>query len=134
MGGANYNSPVQTLGDYIDGKKTKKFGKITPSVTHGYEMADLNGLFTPSFNALMKTAFSEFDKKISGFSNKDVVLTGVETRTSAPIRILRDDDLMSVSARGFIPAGEGAGYAGGIMSAAVDVIICAEKIFSTYRP
>ena len=134
LGGANYNSPVQTLGDYIDGKKTKKFGKTTPSVTHGYEMADLNGLFTPSFNALMKTAFSEFDKKISGFSNKDVVLTGVETRTSAPIRILRDDDLMSVSARGFIPAGEGAGYAGGIMSAAVDGIKCAEKIFTTYRP
>ena len=132
LGGSNYNSPVQTLGDYIDGRKTKKFGKITPSVTRGYEMADLNELFTPSFNALMKKSFCEFDKKISGFSNSDVVLTGVETRTSAPIRILRNDDFMSTSTKGFIPAGEGAGYAGGIMSA-VDGIKCAEAIIQKYK-
>jgi len=134
LGGGNYNSPVQTLGDYVSGTKTKKFGKIKPSVTRGYMSADLNELFTPTFNALMKKSFYEFDKKINGFASRDVVLTGVETRTSAPIRILRDDNLMSVSARGLIPAGEGAGYAGGIMSAAVDGIKCAEKIFTTYRP
>lgn len=133
LGGSNYNSPVQTLGDYVDGRKTKKFSKITPSVTHGYEMADLNDLFTPSFNALMKKSFYEFDKKINGFADKDVVLTGVETRTSAPIRILRDENFMSVSAKGFIPAGEGAGYAGGIMSAAVDGIKCAEAIIKKYK-
>ena len=95
--------------------------------------ADLNELFTPSFNALMKKSFYEFDKKISGFSNPDVVLTGVETRTSAPIRILRDENFMSISVKGFIPAGEGAGYAGGIMSAAVDGIKCAEKIIEKYK-
>ncbi len=134
LGGGSYDSPVQTLGDYIDGNKTKKFGKIKPSVTHGYKAADLNELFTPSFNALMKKAFSEFDKKINGFANRNAVLTGVETRTSAPIRILRNDDLMSISAQGFIPAGEGAGYAGGIMSAAADGIKCAQKIIETYRP
>lgn len=134
MGGKNYNSPVQTLGDYIDGKRSKKFGRITPSVTRGYEMADLNELFTPSFNALMKASFSEFEKRIKGFSCRDAVLTGVETRTSAPIRILRNDDFMSASVRGLIPAGEGAGYAGGIMSAAVDGIKCARKIIEKYRP
>lgn len=133
LGGSNYNSPVQTLGDYIDGRKTKKLGKIIPSVTHGYEMADLNDLFTPSFNILMKKSFYEFDKKISGFSNRDVVLTGVETRTSAPIRILRDENFISTSVGGFVPAGEGAGYAGGIMSAAVDGIKCAEAIIKKYK-
>ena len=133
LGGSNYNSPVQTLGDYIDGRKTKKFGNITPSVTHGYEMADLNELFSSSFNALMKKSFYEFNKKINGFSHPDVVLTGVETRTSAPIRILRDENLMSTSTKGLIPAGEGAGYAGGIMSAAVDGIKCAEAIIQKYK-
>ena len=133
MGGSDNTAPVQTLGDYIDGTKTKKLGKITPSVTRGYEMADLNELFTPSFNALMKKSFSEFDKKINGFADKDVVLTGVETRTSAPIRILRDENFASASLKGLMPAGEGAGYAGGIMSAAVDGIKCARKIIEKYK-
>ena len=133
LGGSNYDSPVQTLGDYIDGRRTKKFGRVNPSVTHGYKTADLNELFTPSFNALMKKSFYEFDKKISGFSNRDTILTGVETRTSAPVRILRNESFMSISVRGFIPAGEGAGYAGGIMSAAVDGIKCAEAIIKKYK-
>ena len=133
LGGSNYNSPVQTLGDYIDSQKTTKLGKVKPSVTHGYEMADLNELFTPTFNSLMKKSLYEFDKKIRGFATRGAVLTGVETRTSAPIRILRNDELMSESVEGFIPAGEGAGYAGGIMSAAVDGIRCAESIIKKYR-
>lgn len=133
LGGSSYNSPVQTLGDYIDGRKTTSFGKISPSVTRGYEMADLNELFLPSFNALMKKSFYEFDKKIGGFAHKDVLLTGVETRTSAPIRILRDENFSSETVSGLIPAGEGAGYAGGIMSAAVDGIKCAQSIIKTYK-
>ncbi len=133
-GGSNYSSPVQTLGDYIDGNVTKKLDRVTPSVTRGYEFYDLNKLFLPEFNAFMKKSFSSFDKKILGFANRDTVLTGVETRTSAPVRILRRDDGMSESIFGLMPAGEGAGYAGGIMSAAVDGIKCAEKIIAIYKP
>lgn len=133
LGGRNYNSPVQTLGDYIDGERTKKFGRITPSVTRGYESADLNTLFTPSFNSLMKESFSKFSKKIDGFALRDVVLTGVETRTSAPIRIIRNEKGVSELIEGIYPAGEGAGYAGGIMSAAVDGIKCAINIMKEYK-
>lgn len=133
LGGSSYASPVQTLGDYINGTKTKKLGRITPSVTHGYEFADLNNLFTNSFNCFMKQSFTEFGKKISGFDAVDTVLTGVETRTSAPVRILRNNDGSSVTAKGLMPAGEGAGYAGGIMSAAVDGIKTAIKIMENYK-
>ena len=134
LGGKNYNSPIQTLGDYIDGKATKKLGKVTPSVTRGYEFSDLNTLFPQSFNSFMKKSFKEFDKKIPGFASPDTVLTGVETRTSAPLRILRDDDGISESMIGFMPAGEGAGYAGGIMSAAADGIKAAHNIMKRYAP
>lgn len=133
LGGSNYNSPVQTLGDYIDGKKTKKLGKVKPSVTHGYEFANLNSLFTADFNNFMKKSFSLFDKKIKGFASCDTVLTGAETRTSAPIRILRNEELTCVSLDGLLPAGEGAGYAGGIVSAAVDGLKCANKIIEKYK-
>lgn len=133
LGGSNYNSPVQTLGDYIGGKKTNKFGRIKPSVTRGYEMADLNELFTPSFNSLMRESFARFEKRIEGFSSADTVLTGVETRTSAPVRILRNDKGTSELLEGIYPAGEGAGYAGGIMSAAVDGIKCAVNIMKEYK-
>lgn len=133
LGGSNYSSPVQTLGDYVNGQKTKKLGNITPSVTHGYEFADLNELFTPKFNDFMKKSFANFGKKIDGFDNKDTVLTGTETRTSAPLRILRTDSGESETLKGFYPAGEGAGYAGGIMSAAVDGIRTAHNIMKTYK-
>ncbi len=133
LGGKNYNSPVQTLGDYIDGKKTKKLGKVVPSVTRGYEFSDLNTMFSQGFNDLMKKSFSLFDKKIEGFAAVDTVLTGVETRTSAPVRILRREDFISESVSGLMPAGEGAGYAGGIMSAAVDGIKCANEIIKKYQ-
>lgn len=134
MGGSNYHSPVQTLGDYIDGKKTTKLGRVTPSVTCGYEFSDLNKLFHPAFNSLLKKSFSQFDKKINGFGAKDTVLTGVETRTSAPVRILRNENFVSETVQGLMPAGEGAGYAGGIMSAAVDGVKCALKIMNKYKP
>lgn len=133
LGGGNYSSPVQTLGDYIDSRKSTKLGRVSPSVTHGYELADLNQLFTPTFNTLMKKSFSEFDKKISGFAASDTVLTGVETRTSAPVRILRNENFVSETVSGLMPAGEGAGYAGGIMSAAVDGIKTATKIMEKYK-
>ncbi|MBQ3118463.1 MAG: hypothetical protein IJC10_01710 [Clostridia bacterium] len=134
LGGSNYSAPVQTLGDYIDGVKTTFLGKVSPSVTGCFEFADLNNLFTPHFNSFLKRSFREFDKKIHGFANRDTILTGVETRTSAPVRILRNDDFISGSVEGLMPAGEGAGYAGGIMSAAVDGVKCAVKIMNKYKP
>lgn len=134
LGGANYCSPAQTLGDYVDGVKTTSLGRITPSVTRGYEFSDLNTLFPLGFNSFLKRSFAQFDKKISGFASRDTVLTGVETRTSAPVRILRNEDFSSETVAGLMPAGEGAGYAGGIMSAAVDGIKCAIKIINKYKP
>lgn len=134
LGGSNYHAPVQTLGDYIDGARTTSLGRVTPSVTGGYEFADLNSLFTPHFNSFLKQSFAEFDKKIHGFAARDTVLTGVETRTSAPVRILRNEDFVSETVAGLLPAGEGAGYAGGIMSAAADGVKCAQKIMNKYKP
>ncbi len=133
LGGSNYNSPIQTLGDYVSGAKTKKLGRIKPSVTRGYEFSDLNSLFDNSFNDLMKKSFSLFNKKIDGFAALDVVLTGVETRTSAPVRILRNEEFISENVKGLMPAGEGAGYAGGIMSAAADGMKCANQIIKTFK-
>ena len=134
LGGGSYASPVQTLGDYTDGKKTKKLGLITPSVTHGYEFADLNELFSPGFNSLMKRSFARFGRTINGFDTPDAILTGTETRTSAPVRIIRTNTGESENLNGFYPAGEGAGYAGGIMSAAVDGIKTARNIMKVYKP
>ena len=134
LGGSNYNSPVQTLGDYIDGVPTKKLGRIAPSITRGYEFSDLNKLFPQGFNSFMKKSFETFNKKIPGFASPDTILAGVETRTSAPLRILRNDEGTSESRIGFIPAGEGAGYAGGIMSAAADGIKAARNIMKKYAP
>ena len=133
LGGSSYASPVQTLGDYVDGRKTTRLGRVTPSVTHGYEFADLNTLFSPSFNNFMKESFARFGKTIDGFNASDTVLTGVETRTSAPLRILRNDQGVSTTLEGLMPAGEGAGYAGGIMSAATDGIKAAINIMKIYK-
>ena len=133
LGGSSYASPVQTLGDYADGRKTTRLGRVTPSVTHGYEFSDLNTLFAPSFNNFMKESFARFGKTIVGFDAPDTILTGVETRTSAPLRILRNDEGISVNLEGLMPAGEGAGYAGGIMSAATDGIKAAHNIMKIYK-
>ncbi len=134
LGGSNYNSPVQTLGDYIDGVTTKSLGRVTPSVTRGFEFSDLNTLFPQGFNSFMQKSFAEFNKKIPGFADRSTVLTGVETRTSAPLRILRNSQGVSENMIGFMPAGEGAGYAGGIMSAAADGIKSALNIIERFAP
>ncbi len=133
MGGKNYCSPVQLLGDYVNGRVSKTFGKVKPSVMPKTEFADLNELFTPSFNSFMKKGILSFERKIKGFTDHDALLTGVETRTSAPLRILRNDEGESVNVKGIYPAGEGAGYAGGIMSAAVDGIKAANKIIGKFK-
>ncbi len=132
-GGSSYSAPVQLSKDFINGIKTTRLGSVTPSYPCGYEFADFNNIL-PSFTTeMLKEGLSEFDKKIKGFSYGDAVLTGVETRTSAPVRILRNENFESLSMKGLYPAGEGAGYAGGITSAAVDGLRVAEAILKKYK-
>ena len=123
-GGKNYYAPIQKLGDYLNNTLSCEFGKVKPTYLPGTTFYNLNNIFPAFVNITMKNAFLQFDKQIHGFANPDTLLTGVETRSSSPVRILRNEMLMS-NVNGIYPCGEGAGYAGGIMSAAVDGIKCA---------
>ncbi len=127
-GGRSYNAPVQRVDDFLNNRKSSGFGEVKPTAGPDCTMADLN-TFLPDFVCeSMKDGILQMDKKLKGFADGDAVLTAVETRSSSPVRILRDETMQSVSVRGLYPCGEGAGYAGGIISAAVDGIKCAEKI------
>ena len=129
LGGNNYNAPAQRVEDFIDGRKTEKFGKIKPTYMPGVTEADLNEILPEFVTETMKEAIIELDKKLHGFAKKDAVLTGVETRSSSPVQIIRDkDSLNSVNVKGLYPCGEGAGYAGGIMTSAIDGLKCAIKV------
>ena len=121
-------APVQTVGDFLSGRVTKQFGEVKPSFKPSPIPADLNECLPSFISAGIKHALTDFGRTLSGFDSKDAVLTGVETRTSAPLRILRNETLQSVDIAGLYPAGEGAGYAGGIVSAAVDGIKCAQAL------
>jgi uncharacterized FAD-dependent dehydrogenase len=128
-GGENYNAPAQLVGDFLAGRASTALGSVVPSYKPGVKMTDLS-LCVPDFVIdAVREALPAFDKQIAGFAMHDAVLTGVETRTSSPIRITRrDDNFQSVNTAGLFPAGEGAGYAGGIMSAGVDGIKIAEAV------
>ncbi len=119
--GANYNAPVQTLGDFYDGKASTEPKKVIPSYMNGgVSVCDMNKILPKFVCDYLKIGFNEFGKKIKGFNSSYVPITGVETRTSAPLRILRNERYSAFSHPNVYPCGEGAGYAGGIMSAAVD--------------
>ena len=129
LGGGNYDAPGQLVGDFIANRPSTEFGAVLPSYKPGVHLGDLNPSLPDYAIAAIREALPAFDQQIKGFAMQDAVLTGVETRTSSPIRIKRkDDDLQSVNTRGLYPAGEGAGYAGGIMSAAIDGIKVAEAV------
>jgi uncharacterized FAD-dependent dehydrogenase len=129
LGGRNYDAPGQLVGDFIKGQPSSEFGTVTPSYKPGVHLGDLATALPPYAIEAIREALPEFDKQIKGFAMRDAVLTGVETRTSSPIRVKRNDgDLQSLNTRGLYPAGEGAGYAGGIMSAAIDGIRVAEAL------
>lgn len=128
-------APAQTLRDFFDGKTTKQFSSVKPSYRPFAMPADLHDCLPGFITNALKEGLSGFNRKLKGFAMPDAVLTGVETRTSSPVRLPRDADFQSESVRGLFPAGEGAGYAGGIVSAAVDGIKCAQAIMSQYaRP
>jgi uncharacterized FAD-dependent dehydrogenase len=129
LGGSNYNAPGQLVGDFIASRSSSEFGKVQPSYKPGVTLGDLNSALPEYAISAIREALPAFDKQIRGFAMQDAILTGVETRTSSPIRIKRnDDDLQSLNTRGLFPAGEGAGYAGGILSAGVDGIRVAEAV------
>jgi uncharacterized FAD-dependent dehydrogenase len=132
LGGGNYNAPVQIAGDFLKDRLSTKIGKVTPSYTPGYELKDLRKTLPHYVIAALKEGLISFDKKIRGFASMDAVMTGIETRTSAPIRIERNENLQSSSLKGVYPAGEGAGYAGGIISSAVDGLKVAESIMKEW--
>src|SRR5258706_885570 len=126
-GGENYAAPAQLVGDFIAGRASTALASVDPSYKPGVQMTDLSSVVPDYAIAAIREALPAFDKQIKGFAMPDAVLTGVETRTSSPVRTRRnDEDVQSVNTRGLFPAGEGAGYAGGIMSAGVDGIKVAE--------
>ena len=124
--------PVQRYGDYVNNVKSNNFGKILPMIKGKYTFSNLNLLFDSSINSSIRDAFNYFNTKIKGFNDNDTILAGVESRTSSPIKIIRNDNYES-NVFGIYPAGEGAGYAGGIVSAAVDGIKVFESIASKYK-
>lgn len=119
--------PISTVGSFVFGKKAE-ISKVIPTVKPNYKFAEFNNIFPSFITESLKEGIIEFDKKISGFADHSAVLTAPETRSSSPIRIVRNENCESISVKGIYPCGEGAGYAGGIVSAAVDGITVAEKI------
>ncbi|MDH0619988.1 NAD(P)/FAD-dependent oxidoreductase [Pseudomonas fulva] len=128
MGGSNYQAPAQLVGDFVAGKPSTALGSVEPSYKPGVTLGDL----APSLPAFaieaIREALPAFDRQIKGYNLHDAVLTGIETRTSSPLRITRGEDFQSLNVKGLFPAGEGAGYAGGILSAGVDGIRVAEAV------
>jgi uncharacterized FAD-dependent dehydrogenase len=129
LGGGDYRAPAQLIGDFLAGRPSTVLGSVQPSYTPGVRLGDLSSVLPDYVIAAIREALPVFARQIKGFDLADAVLTGVETRTSSPVRIKRnDDDLQSVNTRGLYPTGEGAGYAGGILSSAVDGIKVAEAV------
>jgi len=129
LGGENYDAPVQLVGDFLAGRKSGEHGEVTPSYKPGVKYCDLSETLPDYAIAAIREALPAFDRKIKGFSMNDATLTAVETRTSSPIQITRDrESFQSLNVEGLYPAGEGAGYAGGILSAGIDGIKVAEAM------
>jgi len=129
LGGSNYNAPAQRIGDFLANVPSTKLGEVIPSYTPGVQLTNLDSALPEYAISAIREAIPEFAKQVKGFDLPDGILTGVETRTSSPIRIKRDDDtLQSINTKGLYPCGEGAGYAGGILSAGVDGIKVAEAV------
>ncbi|MFT4907172.1 MAG: putative FAD-dependent dehydrogenase [Oleispira sp.] len=133
LGGSDYDAPAQTVGDFLKGIDSSKkdldsLGSVQPSFKPGIKLVDLSKALPDFAVAAIREAIPAFNRKIKGFAKDDALLTGVETRTSAPISIKRDETFQSINTQGLYPAGEGAGYAGGIMSAAIDGIKIAEAM------
>ncbi len=128
LGGENYDAPAQKIGDFLKGRDPSALGDVEPSFTPGIKLTDLSKALPAFAIEAIREAIPAFDRKIKGFASEDGLLTGVETRTSSPVCIKRGKDFQSINLKGFFPAGEGAGYAGGILSAGIDGIKVAEAV------
>jgi uncharacterized FAD-dependent dehydrogenase len=128
LGGGTYEAPGQRVGDFLAGRASTQLGTVTPSYQPGVHLTDLASALPDFAITAMREAIPAFDRQIRGFALADAILTGVETRTSSPLRITRGEDCQSVNVKGLYPAGEGAGYAGGILSAGIDGIRIAEAV------
>ncbi len=134
LGGGSYRAPVQTAGRFLAGQAGAGFGRVQPTYSIGVQPADFSQLFPAPVYTLLQTGLRRFAARLPGYAAADVVLTGPETRTSSPVRIPRGAQLQTAAVQGLYPCGEGAGYAGGIMSAAVDGIRCAQALIEEYAP
>lgn len=132
-GGGTYSAPVITVGDFMNGTNSGKFGKVKPSYRPSVKFASPEEYLPDYVCKSLKLGIKEMGRKIYGFDSPDALLTGIESRSSSPVRINRDENLQSVSLSGLFPCGEGAGYAGGIVSAAVDGMKCAEAVVEQIR-
>lgn len=128
LAGGEYKAPAQLVGDFLNHRPSEQLASVEPSYKPGVALGDLSAALPPFAIDAIREAIPEFDKKIRGFAMADAILTGVETRSSSPISIKRDKDFQSINTQGLYPAGEGAGYAGGILSAAIDGIKIAEAV------
>jgi uncharacterized FAD-dependent dehydrogenase len=133
FGGKNYNAPIQLVGDFLTNNVSVGLGSVKPSYKPGTTFSNFNDILPNFVNKTLRNAIISFDKKIKGFAMKDAILTGIESRSSSPIRIIRNDNF-ETNIKGVYSMGEGAGYAGGIMSSAVDGIRIAETIIKNFSP
>ncbi|MFC4652531.1 FAD-dependent protein [Lactococcus nasutitermitis] len=136
LGGATYQAPAQLVGDFLAGRASSELASVKPSYALGVVPTDLRKLFPDYISSAMQEALIGFDHKLHGFAMADAVMTGVESRSSSPVRINRDEEnFQSLTVAGLYPSGEGAGFAGGIVSAAIDGLKCAEALISEFaRP
>ena len=133
-GGGDYSAPGQKIGDFLAGRPSTELGEVEPSYKPGVKLTDLARCLPPFAIEAIREALPVFGRQIAGYDHPDAMLTGVETRTSSPIRITRGTDFQSLNTRALFPAGEGAGYAGGIVSAALDGLRGAKAIIRRYAP
>jgi uncharacterized FAD-dependent dehydrogenase len=130
LGGGDYFAPIQLVSDFLQNRLSDQIRQVAPTYQPGVRLRDLEKALPSQIIGAIREALGVFNNRIPGFSGPDAILTGVETRTSSPLRILRGVDGQSTTVRGIYPIGEGSGYAGGIMSSALDGIKAAEKIIS----
>ena len=132
LGGGDYKAPVQTVKDFFENRRSNAFSRVKPTYSRGYEFSDLSEGLSKFMSENLKIGIKDMDGKLKGFAADEAVLTGFETRSSSPVRILRGENMQSVNVENLYPCGEGCGYAGGIMSAAVDGIKTAIAIASKF--
>ena len=120
------------MGDFLADKTSSRFGEVTPTYAAGTAFADMREVLPAPVIQALKGAIVDMDRRLKGFANPEAVLTAVESRTSSPVRIVRDEKLQSIGVQGLYPCGEGAGYAGGITSSAADGLRVAEAVFGGF--